>query len=58
MIEVYVKFMEEFHPTVQIELPISKLYKSSYRWHKHQSKDAVSKEFENIAVRLWDKFGR
>jgi len=58
MIEVYVKFMEEFYPTAQIELPIRKLYKSSYRWHKHQSKDVVSKEFEDVAVRLWDKFGK
>jgi hypothetical protein len=58
MIEVYVKFMEEFHPTVQIELPIRKLYKSSYKWRKYQSKGVVSKEFEDAAVNLWDKFGR
>ena len=58
MIEVYVKFMEEFYPTAQIEYPIRKLYKSSYRMHKHQSKGVVSKEFEDVAVNLWDKFGR
>jgi hypothetical protein len=58
MIEVYVKFMEEFYPTAQIEYPIRKLYKSSYRMHKHQSKGIVSKEFEDVAVKLWDKFGK
>ena len=58
MIEAYVKFMEEFYPTAQIEFPIRKLYKSSYKWRKHQSKGVVSKEFEDVAVRLYDKFGR
>jgi len=58
MIEAYVKFMGEFYPTAQIEYPIRKLYKSSYRWHKHQSKGVVSKEFENVAANLWDKFGK
>jgi hypothetical protein len=58
MIEVYVKFMEEFYPTAQIEHPIRKLYKSSYKWRKHQSKGAVSKEFESVTVGLYDKFGR
>jgi hypothetical protein len=58
MIEAYVKFMEEFYPTAQIEHSIRKLYKSSYRWHKHQSKGVVSKEFEDVAVNLWDKFGK
>jgi hypothetical protein len=58
MIEVYVKFMEEFYPTAQIEYPIRKLYKSSYRMHKHQSKGVVSKEFEDVAANLWDKFGK
>jgi len=57
MIEVYVKFMEEFYPTAQIEHPIRKLYKSSYKWHKYQSKGVVSKEFQDVAVRLYDKFG-
>lgn len=58
MIEVYVKFMEEFYPTAQIELPIRKLYKSSYRMHKHQSKGVASKDFEDVAMNLWDKFGK
>jgi hypothetical protein len=58
MIEAYVKFMEEFYPTAQIEHPIRKLYKSSYRMHKHQSKGVVSKKFEAVAVNLWDKFGK
>ena len=58
MMEVYVKFMEEFYPTAQIERPIRKLYKSSYKWHKHQSKDVVSKEFEDVIANLRDKFGR
>ena len=58
MIEVYVKFMEEFYPTAQIEHPIRKLYKSSYKWRKYQSKGVVSKEFEDVTVRLYDKFGR
>jgi len=57
MIESYVQFMEEFYPTAQIERPIKKLYKSSYRRHKHQSKDVVSKQFENVAEGLWDKLG-
>jgi len=57
MIEVYVKFMEEFYPTAQIEHPIRKLYKSSYKWRKHQSKGVVSKEFQDVTVRLYDKFG-
>lgn len=58
MIEVYVKFMEEFYPTAQIEHPIRKLYKSSYKWRKYQSKGGVTKEFQDITVRLNDKFGR
>ncbi len=57
MTESYVKFMEEFYPTAQIEHPIRKLYKSSYRMHKHQSKGVVSKEFEGVAENLRDKFG-
>jgi len=57
MIEAYVKLMEEFYPTAQIERPIRKLYKNSYSWYKHQSKDVVSKEFESVAWNLWDKFG-
>jgi hypothetical protein len=57
MTEAYVKFMEEFHPTAQIEHPIRKLYKSSYKWRKYQSKGVVSKEFEDVTVRLYDKFG-
>jgi hypothetical protein len=57
MIDAYVKFMEEFYPTAKIEHPIRKLYKSSYRWRKHQSKGVVSKEFEDITVKLYDKFG-
>jgi len=57
MIVIYVKFMEEFYPTAQIERPIRKLYKSSYRWHKHHSQDVVSKQFEEVAANLWDKLG-
>jgi len=57
MIEVYVKFMEEFYPTAQIERPIRKLYKSSYRWHKHHSKGVVTKHFEDVSVNIWDKLG-
>ena len=57
MIEAYVKYMEEFHPTTQIELPIRKLYKSSSRWIKHESTDVVTKRFENIGIKLWDKLG-
>jgi len=55
MIEVYVKFMEEFYPTAQIERPIRKLFKSSYRYHKHQSK--TSRVMEDAALDLWDKLG-
>jgi len=54
MIEAYVKYMEEFYPTAQIERPIRKLFKHSYRWYKHHSKNVVSKQFDNIAVNLWD----
>jgi len=57
MIEAYVKFMEEFYPTAQIERPIRKLYKSSYRWHKHHSQDVVSKHFEDVTANIWDKLG-
>ncbi len=55
MIEVYVKFMEEFHPTAQIERPIRKLFKSSYRYHKHHSK--TTRVMEDVALNLWDKLG-
>ena len=58
IIEAYVKFMEEFYPTAKIEHPIRKLYKSSYKWHKLQSKDVASKRFEHVMVNLWDKFGK
>ena len=57
MIEAYVKYMEEFHPTAQIERPIRKLFKSSHRWYKHESADVVTKQFENFSVNLWDKLG-
>jgi len=49
--------MEEFYPTAQIERPIRKLYKSSYRWHKHHSQDVVSKHFEDVTANIWDKLG-
>jgi len=55
MVEVYVKFMEEFYPTAQIERPIRKLFKSSYRYHKHQSK--TTRVMEDAALNLWDKLG-
>ena len=55
MIEVYVKFMEEFYLTAQIERPIRKLFKSSYRYHKPQSK--TTKVMGDTALNLWDKLG-
>jgi len=55
MIEVYVKFMKEFYPTAQIERPIRKLFKSSYRYHKHHSK--TTRVMEDVALNLWDKLG-
>ncbi len=57
MIEGYVKYMEEFYSTAQIERPIRKLYKSSSKWFKHQSSDVVRKRFENISVNIYDKLG-
>ena len=57
MIEAYVKFMEEFHPTAQIELPIRKLYKNASKAYKHQSKNNVSNKFEDIGLNIWDKLG-
>jgi len=57
MIEAYVKFMDEFYPTAQIERPIKKLYKHAYRYYKHLSKNVVSKGFEDTAYNLWDKLG-
>ncbi len=57
MIEAYVKYMGEFHPTAQIELPIRKLYKSSSKWFKYQSSDVVTKRFGNIGVNVYDKLG-
>jgi len=57
MTEAYVKFMEEFYPTAQIERPIRKLYKSSYKWHKRHSQHVVSKHFEEITADIWDKLG-
>ncbi len=57
MIEVYAKFMEEFYPTAQIERPIRKLYKSSYRWYKRHSKGVVTKHFEDVTANVWDKLG-
>ena len=55
MIEAYVKYMEEFHPTIQIERPIRKLFKSSYRYQKHHSK--TTRVMEDVALNLWDKLG-
>ncbi len=57
MIEAYVKYMEEFHPTAQIERPIRKLYKTSNIWYKTQSKDVVSKRFGRDIANVWDKLG-
>ncbi len=57
MIEAYVKYMEEFHPTAQIERPIRKLYKSSSKWLKLESTDVVTKRFEKIGVDVYDKLG-
>jgi len=57
MIEAYVKYMEEFHPTIQIERPIRKLYKSSSKWLKLESTDVVTKRFEKIGVNMYDKLG-
>ena len=57
MIEAYVKYMEEFHATAQIERPIRKLFKSSHRWIKLESRDVGIKQFEKIGVNLYDKLG-
>jgi hypothetical protein len=57
MIEAYVKYMEEFHPTAQIERPIRKLYKHSSKWSNLESKDVVTKQFEKIVVNVYDKLG-
>ena len=57
ILEAYVKFMEEFYPTAQIESPIRKLYKSFHSWHKRQSKGVASKEIEDVTANIWDKFG-
>ena len=57
MIEAYVKYMEEFHPTTQIELPIRKLYKSSSKWLNLESMGVVGKRFEKIVVNIYDKLG-
>jgi len=57
MIEAYVKYMEEFHPTAQIERPIRKLYKTSNIWYKSQTKDVVSKRFVHDVANVWDKLG-
>ncbi len=57
MIETYVKFMDEFYPSIKIERPIKKLYKHANRYHKLLSKDVVSKGFGDSAVNLWDKLG-
>jgi ribonucleotide reductase beta subunit family protein with ferritin-like domain len=57
MIEAYVKYMEEFHPTAQIERPIRKLYKSSSKWLKLESTDVVTKRFGKTGVNIYDKLG-
>ena len=57
MIEAYVKFMEEFYPTAQIERPIRKLYKSSSRWYNLHSKDVATKTLGEVTVNVWDKLG-
>ena len=57
MIEAYVKYMEEFHPTIQIERPIRKLFKSSSRWYKRESQNVVSKRFVRDMANVWDKLG-
>jgi len=50
IIEAYVKCMEEFYPTAQIERPIRKLYKSSYRWQ-------ASNQIKDVIANIWDKLG-
>jgi len=57
MIVAYVKYMEEFHPTIQIELSIRKLFKSSSRWYKRESQNVVSKRFGRDIANVWDKLG-
>ncbi len=57
MIEAYVKYMEEFHPTAQIERPIRKLFKSSSKWYKRESQNVVSKRFVHDMANVWDKLG-
>ena len=56
-IENYSKFMKEFSPELEVEMPIRKLFKKSYRWYKRESKDKVSKEFEGRIEDLWDRIG-
>lgn len=56
-IENYFEFMKEFHPELEIEFPIRKLFKKSYRWYKRESKDKVSQHFEGRAEDLWDRIG-
>ena len=56
-IENYFEFMNEFHPELEVELPIKKLFKKSYRWYKRESKVQVSKEFEGKVEDMWDRLG-
>ncbi len=54
-IENYFKFMEEFYPSHEVELPIKKLFKNAYRWHKRENKN--SREFDAHLEDMWDRMG-
>lgn len=54
-IENYFKFMEEFYPSHEVELPIKKLFQNSYRWHKREHK--TSRELDAHLEDMWDKIG-
>ena len=56
-IENYIKFMEEFHPSFQVELPIRKLFKKAYRWHKRDSADKATRKIDSRVEDLWDRIG-
>ena len=57
IINYYVQFMKEFHPSIEVDPKIRKLYKNIYRWHKINSENKVSKIFEDEVENIWDKLG-
>ena len=56
-IENYFKFMEEFYPSLQVELPIRKLFKKSYRWYKRESAHLATRKIDSKIEDLWDRIG-